>query len=413
MSLLSADSHQASELVPIADRMRYLQGLRLASVAAVIAYALLVPDSGLGIPNVLVASGAYVGLAFAAQAVWGVSRAGGVYLFGLTLMVDGIYLMGVSYSTGWFESPLSYLVLVHLIAVALLASYRTGLKLAVWDSLLLLMLREGQKTGALPATEGGTNASFEQIAALSAAFLVVAGATASFSTVNERELRRRRYDLEALARMARSLEESEGSASAAEVLVSSVADVYDFERVVLLASSDGENLAALAAHGNVAVGAPKVPEGEASVMARARARREVELVTHLDPTQDPWLDALLPDARRIAVFPLTVETRSIGVLCVEHSMRRGSRIERRVVSTIERFVSHGALTLHNAWLLERIRQLAHTDGLTGLDEPRHIRQAAVERALAGHPSRRAREPADGGRGPLQAPQRRPRPRRGR
>ena len=228
------------------------------------------------------------------------------------------------------------------------------------------MLREGQKTGALPATEGGTNASFEQIAALSAAFLVVAGATASFSTVNERELRRRRYDLEALARMARSLEESEGSASAAEVLVSSVADVYDFERVVLLASSDGENLAALAAHGNVAVGAPKVPEGEASVMARARARREVELVTHLDPTQDPWLDALLPDARRIAVFPLTVETRSIGVLCVEHSMRRGSRIERRVVSTIERFVSHGALTLHNAWLLERIRQLAHTDGLTGL-----------------------------------------------
>ncbi len=195
---------------------------------------------------------------------------------------------------------------------------------------------------------------------------MVAGATASFSTVNERELRRRRYDLEALARMARSLEESEGSASAAEVLVSSVADVYDFERVVLLASSDGEDLAALAAHGNVAVGAPMVPEGEASVMARARARREVELVTHLDPTQDPWLDALLPDARKIAVFPLTVETRSIGVLCVEHSMRRGSRIERRVVSTIERFVSHGALTLHNAWLLERIRQLAHTDGLTGL-----------------------------------------------
>ncbi len=385
MSVLRDDSHQTAELVPIADRLRYLQGLRLASVAAVIAYALFVPASGLGLLNLLGASAAYVGLAFAAQVAWRISRAGGVYLFGLTLMVDGVYLMGVSYASGWFESPLSYLALVHLIAVALLASYRTGLKLALWDALLLLVLQEAQKADLLPAVGGGASASFGQIAALSAAFLVVAGATASFSTVNERELRRRRYDLEALARMARSLEESEGSASAAEVLVASVADVYDFERAVLLASPDGEALAALAFQGDVEVGTPAVAGGEASVVARARARREVELVTHVDVDQDPWLHALMPGARSIAVFPLTVETRSVGVLCVEHSLRRGSRIERRVVSTIERFVSHGALTLHNAWLLERIRELAQTDGLTGV-----ANRDTFDRRLSSELSRAAR-----------------------
>jgi len=385
VTLLSGDSHQASELVPIADRMRYLQGLRVAVVAAVVAYALLVPDSGLGLVHLLGASGVFIGLAVGAQLAWRLSRAGGVYLFGLTVMLDGVYLMAVSYASGWFESPLSYLVLVHLIAVALLASYRTGLKLALWDSLLLLVLREAQKAELLPAVDGAASASFGQIAALSGAFLVVAGATASFSSVNERELRRRRYDLEALARMARSLEESEGSESAAEVLVSSVADVYDFERAVLLASPGGEALAAMAFQGDVDLGAPAIAGGEASVVDRARARREVELVTHIDATQDPWLDALMPDAHKIAVFPLTVETRSVGVLCVEHSLRRGSRIERRVVSTIERFVSHGALTLHNAWLLERIRELAQTDGLTGV-----ANRDTFDRRLSAELSRAAR-----------------------
>jgi diguanylate cyclase (GGDEF)-like protein len=222
--------------------------------------------------------------------------------------------------------------------------------------------------------DGAMDLPFADIAMLSGVLLVVAGATASFSAVNERELRRRRYDLEALAGMARSLEESEGSSSAGVVLVSSVADAFDFERSVLLGSregegegeGDGDGLAALAFHGDVNVNEPPVAGGEGSVITRARSERRVQLVTHIDPAEDPWLDALLPGARQVAVFPLTVEAHSLGVLCVEHSLRRGSRIERRVVSTIERFVSHGALALQNAWLLEHIRSLAQTDGLTGV-----------------------------------------------
>ena len=366
MSLLPGDPKHSAELVPIADRMRYLQVLRLACVTAVVVYGLTDSGSGLDLAQVVAISVPYLALAFVAQSAWRFSRSGGVYLFGLTLLVDGMYLTGVSYATGWLDSPLSYLLVVHLIAVALLASYRTGVKLALWDSLLLLMVHEAQKMELLPAVSDGGSASFGRLAVLSGVFLVVAGATASFSAVNERELRRRRYDLEALARMARRFEESAGSAAAAEVLVSSVANAYDFDRAVLLASSDGETLAALAFHGEVNAAAPLADLGDASVIAAAREQREVQLVSHVDPTNDPWLDALIPAAKKIAVFPLTVEGLTLGVVCAEHSMRQGSRIERRVVNTIERFVSHGALALRNAWLLEQIQEMAQTDGLTGV-----------------------------------------------
>ena len=378
---------QASELVPIADRMRYLQATRCAAALAIVAYAIVSGDFGIGSVAVAGISAAYLAFSFAAQAGWGVTRALGVWLFGVTLIVDSVYLVGFAFASGWIESPLSYLVVLHLVVVALLASYRTGVKLALWDSLLLLVLHEAVKADILHPAEGAATVSFGRIAVSSAVFMIVATATATFSAVNERELRRRRYDLEALARMGRLLEESEGPAGAAEVLVESVADAYDFERAVLLASGDGDGdaLSVLAFHGDVEAGAPAMPLGESSAIRLARQRRAVELVAHLDPSQDPWLDALMPNGRKIAVFPLTVETRSIGVLCVEHSMRSGSRIERRVVSTIERFTSHGALALRNAWLLERIQEMAHTDGLTGVGN-----RATFESRLAGEISRAGR-----------------------
>lgn len=361
------DDPRAAELVPIADRMRYLQAMRFAAAAGIVLFAATSSEVAVELVQVVGISAVYLAFCFVTQAAWSVSRSGAVYLFGVTLLVDGVYLMGFSYASGWFDSPLSYLVVVHLIAVALLASYRTGMKLALWDSLLLLVLYQAQEGGLLPPVEGADAVTFGQLAAFSVVFLGTAAATASFSAVNERELRRRRYDLEALARMARRLEECEGSEAAAQVLLESVADAYDFDRALLLASSDGdESLSVMAFHGPVDVAAPTVPSGVASAVSRAREQREVELVTHLDPNEDPWLARLLPNARKVAVFPLTVEMRSIGALCVEHSMRRGSRIERRVVSTIERFVSHGALALHNAWLLERIQEMAQTDGLTGV-----------------------------------------------
>ena len=45
------------------------------------------------------------------------------------------------YATGGTQSPIRFLVFLDLVAVSLLASYRTGLKIALWHSLLLFVAR--------------------------------------------------------------------------------------------------------------------------------------------------------------------------------------------------------------------------------------------------------------------------------
>ena len=143
-------------------------------------------------------------LALGAQAFWQISRRRGLALFGVTLIVDGLYLASVSYATGATASPLRLLILVHIIAVALLASYRTSLKIALWHSMLLFVVFYGQEARILQPTAGGQvfgGPEIQYIAAFIVVLWLVAMATASFSAVNERELRRRRYDLEALARV--------------------------------------------------------------------------------------------------------------------------------------------------------------------------------------------------------------------
>jgi diguanylate cyclase (GGDEF)-like protein len=69
------------------------------------------------------------------------------------------------------------------------------------------------------------------------------------------------------------------------------------------------------------------------------------------------------------------------VLVVEHGLRTDSRIERRVVSMLERFVSHAALALLNARLLEHVQKLAELDGLTAVANRRTF-ETVLERELS-------------------------------
>ncbi|MDQ4131315.1 MAG: sensor domain-containing diguanylate cyclase, partial [Actinomycetota bacterium] len=94
--------------------------------------------------------------------------------------------------------------------------------------------------------------------------------------------------------------------------------------------------------------------------------RETLLIKHIDAEANPRLAKLLPDAKNLVITPLLAEDRPIGVVAAEHSMRHGSRIEQRVVAMVSQFSSHAALALDNAWLLERVQELAETDGLTGI-----------------------------------------------
>jgi diguanylate cyclase (GGDEF)-like protein len=117
------------------------------------------------------------------------------------------------------------------------------------------------------------------------------------------------------------------------------------------------------------------------VLYAASETSSTQLWSKLDPAADPWLDALMPSARNLVVVPLTTEGKTIGLLVIEHKIRAGSRIERRIVNMLERFASHGALALRNAWLLDEVQKLAATDALTKLAN-RMTFQDTLDRELA-------------------------------
>ena len=166
--------------------------------------------------------------------------------------------------------------------------------------------------------------------------------------------------------MVTRLESAHAPSEVADGFVESVADTFDFTRTALIRSHENSAPSLLAWHGDVSHAAEGSSSGVGSTLSAATAARQTLLVSSLDPDADPWLTALLPGATNLVVSPLIADGQAIGVLVGECSHRMGPRIEHRVVAMVERFASYGALALNNTWLLERVQQMAATDGLTGV-----------------------------------------------
>ncbi|HEX2235221.1 MAG TPA: sensor domain-containing diguanylate cyclase, partial [Actinomycetota bacterium] len=277
---------------------------------------------------------------------------------------------------------LRFMLYLHLIAVTLLASYRTGLKIALWHSLLFFVVFHAQLAGLLDPRGAaleitGGVVEYRPSVFNVMAFWVVALCTALFSFLNERELRRRKNDLEALNEMGVEFESVSTPDKVAESCLTRVCDALGFRRGLVVAGPPGA-LRVLATRGTEGAG-EAVPE-DCGLLVEVAERRETVLVTDLDPGTDGVVAALLPGARNLLVTPLVADGNRLGVLVVEQR-RRGHRLERRVLSTIGQFSSHAALALRNAWLLEEVRRMADTDALTGLENRRSF-ERAVEREVA-------------------------------
>lgn len=357
------------ELVPLADRLRYMRLLRIGLVLAIVAIAGLnpggvAPTSGRLWP----ATAGYVVLFSAGELFWRLVRRRGLWLFGALLVTDAAYLVYASYMTGGMSSPLRFAVLLHLIAVALLASYRTGLKLVIWYVLLFLV------EYYLPAAQTSSKAltGYAGVVVFAVALAAIAFGTSTLSAVNERELRRRRFDLEALAALAVDLEDARTPQRVAETALTSIADNFGIERMVLVQTGTRSDV--LATRG------VDLPEAAlritpASVMAQAEQLHSTLLPMELSPDDDPGLTEMFGPARNLVVTPLYAEGGCLGVLVFEHGSRRGSRIERRLLTIVERFASHTALALRNAMLLQTLQEAAATDVLTGIANRRSFEEA--------------------------------------
>ena len=372
------------DAVPVTERFRITQYLRLALLGLVLLCKLLAPDTLLPdrhdlVPWTFALGGAIV----AAELIARVLPRRTVLLFSGMLMVDGMWLAWAAYLTGGTTSPLRYAMLLHLGAVCLLASYRTGIKLAVWHSLLLFTLRNmvagNVLTETSPTNLSGYGSADHRLAIFIVVLWLVAISTSTLSAINERELRRRRGDLEALTSLAEQIERTDDSSSVARTLLDAAVTTYGFPRGVVLASAEG-HLPVLASYGldEDLARRPGRP-GPSLVVKQAHEAKQTVLVRGRDVEADPWLARLLPGASNRVVVPLSAEGRSLGALVVEHTS--GMRIQRRVVTGLERSASYAALALRNAWLLEQVQRLAATDGLTKIANRRTF-EATLEREVA-------------------------------
>ena len=384
-SVETTRSWQRRDLMPLAQRLRYLQRYRVAAVLLIVLLQVLGFAGGAPL-DVAIAGGVAAGLTgLAAIVVRQRGSDGGRWLFGIILLGDGLLFALLSQLTGGLGSPVRFLVVLHLVVVTLVASHRTGVKLAIWHSLLALVVAEAVEIGWLAGSDvdDPTRALAIQIGLLWLVTLV----TASASAVNEREILRRRYDLDALATMSTALEHVSDVHGVAAVLVDHVVATFDAQRAGVISLRDGDPLP-LAGHGLAPVSTAGSVEG---VLADVAEQRRTILQVGLSDA-DEWLDAQLPGAARLVIVPLLggEDAEGVlaveGVLVVEFAETIGERMERRIVQTIERFAAQGALALDNARLHGRLVAMAETDGLTGV-----ANRGAFERRLAAELARIERQ----------------------
>ena len=375
-------SHQprSDEYTALSDRMSYLLVLRLALAAVTIAWAAIRPEA-LGTPFIvlLAIAGAYGGVAVASEFVRRRMRRGFIVM-SAALILDGLFLAYAMYVTGATQSPLRFLIYLHLVAVSLLASYRTGLKVALWHSLLLFVVLYAQAASLVPPVDviPGAAIDFDRMPVLNVtSFWLFALATSIFSAMNERELRQRRTDLQTLVDVGARLDDVGDPVHQAKIVLDGLADRFGFSRGAMIGYSE-DKLVLLASRG--ATGVPSLPVAPDSVIATAWERREVLTVRRIDPERNPLLSSVLPGAQNLLVAPMIADGRAIGAIVVEHQSRSIFGVERRITAVMGQFAAVAALNLRNAVLLRHVQDLAERDSLTGAAN-RRMFQLALERII--------------------------------
>ena len=375
-----------SEYSALSDRMTALLMVRLAVAGIVAGWALLRPEVlGIGLVPLLAVSGGYVAVAITGEWARRTSNRRGLPLITVMLLIDGLYLAWAMYVTGGTQSPLRFLLYLHLVAVSLLASYRTGLKLALWDSLLLLVVLYAQAAQLVPAVDviGGTAIEFERMPLLNVmSFWLFALATSVFSAMNERELRHRRADLQTIVDIGARLDDMSDPIRQSVTVLDGLAERFGFERGVVIGASD-DQMIILSAIGVDDV--PTIAFRPDAIVARAWERREILAVRELEPGLDPILAEAMPGARNVLIAPMIADGRAVGAIVVEHPSAAIRGVDRRLLAVLGQTCAIAALNLRNAVLLRDVQDLAERDSLTGAAN-RRMFQISLERILATLPS---------------------------
>jgi two-component system cell cycle response regulator len=391
-----SESSRTTELVPIVDRYLWMLACRALVLTGTSAIVVAGTPRAAGLRWLPVAAAAWLVLTWACLPLVRRSRRTALTCWTASLIGDGLVL-----GTAWWAmdgpgNSVELFLIAHVLSTTLLASFRTGVKLAMWHSAVGLLLLESAAAGLLgPAVPMPVVPFTTYVGGL----WLVALLTAAVAAVNERELRRRRYDSETLRALGLQLTRDQRPVDVLADLARFARDEMLADRVAVVAYpheadggglGEGWGLVLSAAGERLTRLDPARPDEVVRAAALGSRPRLARRLDAADPVLAGLLGADDPDGggpggevRNLLLLPFRLEQASGVVAVTSHrwSAHRTPRVERRLVSTFEQATLHMATALGLSILLGRIRRAAGTDALTGLAN-RGTFSAALERAVA-------------------------------
>ncbi|HET9656868.1 MAG TPA: GGDEF domain-containing protein [Kineosporiaceae bacterium] len=352
---------RSDEILPLNLRARLVMVLRI--LVAGLAVGLLLPADRRSAATVAVIAASHLAVTGTFTAlVPHLSRSIGLRLFGVGLLLDAVFLQYLHEALG----PgllVDVAIAANLVAVCLIASFRTGLKIWVWQSLLLITVYRGEQAGLWPTP---SPVHVDPDLGLTAEILLLALVvltTAVAAATNERELRRRRYDAHLLADFTAALHAVDAPGEVLERLVQLIVTELGGQRALIC--EGGETGLRLLRGSGLSPAPPAAATRGSALLQQPDTADGAVLARSLAEDLDPWLSRLLPGARRVVAVRLPAS----GVarwLVFEHAARSGLRVERRVVSAAVQAAATTALAYSRTLLLQRLHDAATRDGLTGV-----------------------------------------------
>jgi diguanylate cyclase (GGDEF)-like protein len=384
---MSWGTKHGDDLVPVADRIRWMQLCRALMLVALPVLAAVSDDTGAGVRELTMLCAVWLAVGLASWAVVRVGRWAAVATLTVTLLGDGVILAFAWYRFGDLDGPVGMVIMLHAIAVTLVATFRTGGKVALWHSLLALVVLDAKAVGlAGPVVPFPVKDVSLYLFGLWAAVL----GTACLAAANERELRRRRHDERVLRELALALSAESSTAYVAGRLARFGFDELLARRAAVVVFTPDASTDELGPTGLAAVidvdGTPTVQQVPTHVDRPNLAADVVALRHQPDPDTELWLTTVLPDARNVIVVPIVV-AQATGALVLEQrrhwSQRYSRRVERRLIATARQAAAQSAMAIGRTIAAAKLAAAVNVDGLTGLANRGRFDAALSERITNG------------------------------